>query len=501
MRETGLDIQLNLGSKKMIKINPVKKTLLINPFKYKKSSKLPVVEKPLVAYMEFKNLEPEREFLGGLKSLFDNIHEALNDRKSVSDTLKDTATKVKVETKAKVVSETKYKTEQEERYTTSDYDSLYQEPSFLQKISSAISRTVESLIMKVQDWRYDIQIARQEKREAISSAREKLRRSVIMEPLVAEALGSKAVLLITRKKKLSLQKMEKLQAKADAITEKIEKQRAVDRAKQDMLEELRKNFEKMLKRYEKSFDSDELKPDMSKFKNYKALVLTDLKDLYDKLLRDLEHQRFIKTKKNNYQKGAEYYLSEYEQKDILERSFAAIDFDYLLSNSQYKFGYLSDSFLINIENVGLAINVLKDVKRKYLDLTRVKLEEIFNPKNNNSLFAESGIPENIQFIDQHNLTNCLIKDLDDIEDKFIKNGLERNLNECNMQFLTIEKISKQKKHSPQNIDFLMNLLKKIEISLKEANEEYNKFYGNFLEIRNALSQICERLKKAPKNNI
>ena len=70
-----------------------------------------------------------------------------------------------------------------------------------------------------------------------------------------------------------------------------------------------------------------------------------------------------------------------------------------------------------------------------------------------------------------------------------------------MQFLTIEKISKQKKHSPQNIDFLMNLLKKIEISLKEANEEYNKFYGNFLEIRNALSQICERLKKAPKNNI
>ena len=355
--------------------------------------------------------------------------------------------------------------------------------------------------MKVQDWRYDIQIARQEKREAISSAREKLRRSVIMEPLVAEALGSKAVLLITRKKKLSLQKMEKLQAKADAITEKIEKQRAVDRAKQDMLDELRKNFEKMLKRYEKSFDSDELKPDMSKFKNYKALVLTDLKDLYDKLLRDLEHQRFIKTKKNNYQKGAEYYLSEYEQKDILERSFAAIDFDYLLSNSQYKFGYLSDSFLINIENVGLAINVLKDVKRKYLDLTRVKLEEIFNPKNNNSLFAESGIPENIQFIDQHNLTNCLIKDLDDIEDKFIKNGLERNLNECNMQFLTIEKISKQKKHSPQNIDFLMNLLKKIEISLKEANEEYNKFYGNFLEIRNALSQICERLKKAPKNNI
>ena len=223
--------------------------------------------------------------------------------------------------------------------------------------------------------------------------------------------------------------------------------------------------------------------------------------MYDKLLRDLEHQRFIKTKKNNYQKGAEYYLSEYEQKDILERSFAAIDFDYLLSNSQYKFGYLSDSFLINIENVGLAINVLKDVKRKYLDLTRVKLEEIFNPKNNNSLFAESGIPENIQFIDQHNLTNCLIKDLDDIEDKFIKNGLERNLNECNMQFLTIEKISKQKKHSPQNIDFLMNLLKKIEISLKEANEEYNKFYGNFLEIRNALSQICERLKKAPKNNI
>ena len=78
--------------------------------------------------MEFKNLEPEREFLGGLKSLFDNIHEALNDRKSVSDTLKGTATKVKVETKAKVVSETKYKTEQEERYTTSDYDSLYQEP-------------------------------------------------------------------------------------------------------------------------------------------------------------------------------------------------------------------------------------------------------------------------------------------------------------------------------------------------------------------------------------
>ena len=145
--------------------------------------------------------------------------------------------------------------------------------------------------------------------------------------------------------------------------------------------------------------------------------------------------------------------------------------------------------------------MLKDVKRKYLDLTRVKLEEIFNPENNNSLFAESGIPENIQFIDQHNLTNCLIKDLDDIEDKFIKNGLERNLNECNMQFLTIEKISKQKKHSPQNIDFLMNLLKKIEISLKEANEEYNKFYGNFLEIRNALSQICERLKKAPKNNI
>lgn len=97
--------------------------------------------------------------------------------------------------------------------------------------------------------------------------------------------------------------MEKLQAKADAITEKIEKQRAVDRAKQDMLDELRKNFEKMLKRYEKSFDSDELKPDMSKFKNYKALVLTDLKDLYDKLLRDLEHQRFIKTKKIIIRRG------------------------------------------------------------------------------------------------------------------------------------------------------------------------------------------------------
>lgn len=318
---------------------------------------------------------------------------------------------------------------------------------------------------------------------------------------MAEALGSKAVLLITRKKKLSLQKLEKLQAKADAVTEKIEKQRAVDRAKQDMLDELRKNFEKMLKRYEKSFDSDELKPDMSKFKNYKALVLTDLKDLYDKLIRDLEHQRFIKTEKNNYQKGAEYYISEYGQKDILERSCAAIDFDYLLCNSQYKFGYLSDSFLINIENVGLAINALKDVEKKYLDLTGVKLEKIFNPKNYNSLFTESDIPENIQFIDQHNLTNCLIKDFDDIEDKYIKNGLERNLNGCNMQFLTIEKIFKQKKHSPQNIDFLWNLLKKMEISLKEANEEYNKFYCDFLEIRNALSQICERLKKAPKNNI
>ena len=484
----------------MIKINPVKKILLIKSFKHKKSSKLPVVEKPLVAFMEFKNLEPENEFLGGLKSLFDNIHEVLNDRKSVSDTMKDTVTKVKVETKAKVVSETKYKTKEEERYITSDY-SLYQESSFLQKISSVISHTVETLITKVQDWKYDIQIARQEKREAISSARERLRRSVITEPLVAEALGSKAVLLITRKKKLSLQKLEKLQAKADAVTEKIEKQRAVDRAKQDMLDELRKNFEKMLKRYEKSFDSDELKPDMSKFKNYKALVLTDLKDLYDKLIRDLEHQRFIKTEKNNYQKGAEYYISEYGQKDILERSCAAIDFDYLLCNSQYKFGYLSDSFLINIENVGLAINALKDVEKKYLDLTGVKLEKIFNPKNYNSLFTESDIPENIQFIDQHNLTNCLIKDFDDIEDKYIKNGLERNLNGCNMQFLTIEKIFKQKKHSPQNIDFLMNLLKKMEISLKEANEEYNKFYCDFLEIRNALSQICERLKKAPKNNI
>lgn len=253
--------------------------------------------------MEFKNLEPENEFLGGLKSLFDNIHEVLNDRKSVSDTMKDTVTKVKVETKAKVVSETKYKTKEEERYITSDYDSLYQESSFLQKISSVISHTVETLITKVQDWKYDIQIARQEKREAISSARERLRRSVITEPLVAEALGSKAVLLITRKKKLSLQKLEKLQAKADAVTEKIEKQRAVDRAKQDMLDELRKNFEKMLKRYEKSFDSDELKPDMSKFKNYKALVLTDLKDLYDKLIRDLEHQRFIKTEKIIIRRG------------------------------------------------------------------------------------------------------------------------------------------------------------------------------------------------------
>lgn len=131
--------------------------------------------------------------------------------------------------------------------------------------------------------------------------------------------------------------------------------------------------------------------------------------MYDKLLRDLEHQRFIKTKKNNYQKGAEYYLSEYEQKDILERSFAAIDFDYLLSNSQYKFGYLSDSFLINIENVGLAINVLKDVKRKYLDLTRVKLEEIFNPKNNNSLFAKAAYLKIFNLLTQHNLTNCLIK--------------------------------------------------------------------------------------------
>ncbi len=59
----------------MIKINPVKKILLIKSFKHKKSSKLPVVEKPLVAFMEFKNLEPENEFLGGLKSLFDNIHE------------------------------------------------------------------------------------------------------------------------------------------------------------------------------------------------------------------------------------------------------------------------------------------------------------------------------------------------------------------------------------------------------------------------------------------
>ena len=56
MKETGLDIQLNLGTKKMIKINPVKKILLIKSFKHKKSSKLPVVEKPLVAFMEFKNL-------------------------------------------------------------------------------------------------------------------------------------------------------------------------------------------------------------------------------------------------------------------------------------------------------------------------------------------------------------------------------------------------------------------------------------------------------------
>lgn len=466
----------------MLKITPTP----INPFKNKN-----IIESLKDEVLEgFGYNDSKTKISKGINILLDGVK---NVTASDVDAFESTATRINTETKSKTQTKAKHHTFKE-YYDNSDTCLTSSRSSLFKRVYNGIYNIFESVITVIDDWKYQIKLSRQKKKEAISCGMENIQRALIREPILRNILDLKILTKLKANKTLSMAEINSAQAKINTAMAEIEQNRNIEKKKQADLEQLRYKFSNVLKQYIKLFDSGDLMPNISQFSNYRQLQYENLKEIFDNLIKNLCHQKVIKSKKGKYQNGAEYYVSANEANVL--RNTVNLDLpEYNKNLSQQSFGRFSDLYIENINNTRTIINVLKQIEQKYLDSTNKKLEKIFDTKHHNSLFSNNDTDESIQFIDQYNLTNCIIKDFDDIMEKYIENTVGKALKEYSLQISQLKLKIQAKQFSEQNKEFNTMMLKRIDEALQNITNEYNNFCESFSAIKQSLTKICNNLKK------
>ncbi len=518
---------------------------------FKNKQKMPVVKKPLVSYMLFKEQEYNMEKYD-MEEMIKNIGKQATKTTSsmlglsgifsaisvLSEAKREVETKQEQKTKTETITstQTQHLEKTKEAYEDNDdedYDISYIFPqkkqSFFTKFMSNISNSVSNIIYSIKNWDYQRKARKDEIRQNIFFTYTLLRNKIKDNDLQT-MLDKKLAPIILSPRKISMKKLEKVLDKINILLEqkKLEEEEEAKRIQEEnQFNQLKTSYERQLNQYRNMFADGDMYPELPELHNYQNYTFLQLQETMNKLSNLIDHQNIINTLKNRYQDGAERYANDDEYNSLKgglpeeisnhrqsEKAFIRsliyslqneqpeeINPDYDKSGGrQYRkeLKRLCELFLIHSKMIGKSVDAFKNVSKTYYDSAKDKIEEIYELKGN-LRFAEMApfigvLPKTVRVADQYNLTRCILHDYEDIIQKYVKNGIQLKIKKYGEQYDKIEKFTKAHKHSSKDKQYTEIMLNMINNVKKERLGVYAKLYSNFIQAGLSIKHICYNIR-------
>lgn len=344
--------------------------------------------------------------------------------------------------------------------------------------------------------------------ETYSQLREELQSKVFHNPYLEKYLGEELFKKALSYDDIPIQKIKKLNMQCDKLIkrykpEEEERLRKIkEQQKTDQLKYMQNEFAKKLDQYKKMYSVHDLKPDFSEFEYYKNIPPDPLQDLMDTLNQRIDHQALINALKERYRKGAKYYADDEDNNNIKKCQLNEIIPDYSKTGRNYRkeLKRLCKLYLQNSKIIEDPINSFHHIMKNYFDRAKNNIEEIFELKESLPFYISEKIPyvgifpKSIRFIDEVNLTRCILQDFEEITYNYIQHGIQPVMNKYGEQYNTIVDFTKKANYSKLDIKYTQILLKIIQNAKAARVKTYAKLYENFVKGGQAIKNICNNVK-------
>lgn len=503
----------------MIKLTP-KFNNLKNFAKIQSNKTLPEVRKPILSYMPLEFKEPDYRNLDTDDSLFGLIYKYAKYKvkeyqlKNTSYEEKETQTTSNyvTETKSELVTQTRNQIQETEKYRYEDDmeddededEYIYKEPVY-KKVFKAIATVIMFPIEKFQDWTFNLKYKKQQKERRKYEINTMLANKAMYNKEIRNFLGEKTMEKLIRSQ-LSIKKVEKLINKTIQI-EQIQRQKELEQIRElNELNELRNKFQRRLYEYKRLFDKDDMLPDMSEFENYTGLNLVSLQKLYKTLEQRIEHQYGINNLKQLFKLGMSYYIPNIGGRAGSDNSKVSslrkISPNYNKKGSQYReeLMRLCKLYLKNSKIIEPKIEEFNSTTKNFLDTAKSNIEKIYELKKDPKFKITEKVPyigivpKAVRFVDNINLTRCILKDFEEITKKYIQQGTHIDITEYGKQFNKIVKYAKSQNLSEEDKKYTEAILRLVQKAKTTRMETYTKVYKNFTDGGKAIRNICYNIR-------
>ncbi len=510
--------------------NIINKISYLNIFhKQNSASRLPVVERPLLAniyaplFRNNSNLDKTFDGLSDILDLFNTKTRKMEETKTTTKAAKPeiittTTTTVKpiyaTKTKTETISATMTATRQKEEVITSTPKIIkvldatkYFLQDFLYSSKKALGKTIQLPIKAYElisditvDIKYNIQRRRSRKKYKIQQAQRSLENTLAQYKQLCSICAVQAKIpKIKSIEKLSLKSAQKLQKE---IEQKVEKQVLV----MNKLQETRNLFAKQLREYKKLFSSDEMLPDFSHFESYNTLSLEPLQLLLNDLNLDIKRQKNIINIKRKITEGPDGYYSGPAGNGNIECDLQHISLIDYSNRSSKKYinnlNKLCNAFFTNSKILDTGISGFNIITKNFFAKSSVKLQEIFDLQNDKKIkwlerIPKLGIiPKGLRVYEQHSLANCITKDFKNITKTVIEPKMHQTIKEYQEQYQIIsDYIERHKNKFDNNTNrYSKIMLKKMKTCKEKRIKTYETVFNSFSSGGCNIKNICNRVK-------